>query len=150
MTERHLKALDAEIQTLLRSDPALKHHFDILTSIPGVGPVSAVTMIAELDELGEVGAAQIATLVGVAPMNCYSGVMRGQRRIRGGLSSVRNASYMAAVAAVRFNTDFAAFFKRLRENGKPFKVAITAVIRKLAIVANTLISENRKWEPIRP
>lgn len=150
MAERHLKALEAEIQTLLRSDPGLRHRFNILTSIPGVGPVSAVTMIAELDELGEVGAARIAALVGVAPMNCDSGAMRGQRRIRGGRSSVRNALYMAAVAAVRSNTDFAAFYERLRENGKPFKVAITAVIRKLAIVANTLITENRKWEPIRP
>ncbi len=150
MAERHLKALDAEIQQLLRNEPALKHRFDILTSIPGVGPVSAVTMIAELDELGEVGAAQISALVGVAPMNCDSGAMRGQRRIRGGRCSVRNALYMAALAAIRSNTDFAAFFERLRENGKPFKVAITAVIRKLAIVANTLISEKRKWEPIRP
>ena len=150
MTERHLKSLDAEIQQLLRSEPTLKHRFDILTSIPGVGPVSAVTMIAELDELGEVGAAQISALVGVAPMNCDSGAMRGQRRIRGGRSSVRNALYMAALAAVRSNSDFRAFFERLRENGKPFKVATTAVIRKLAIVANTLISENRKWEPIRP
>ncbi len=149
MSERHLKALDTEIQQLLRDEPELKHRFETLTSIPGVGLVSAATMIAELDELGEVGAAQIAALVGVAPMNADSGAMRGQRRIRGGRSSVRNTLYMAAVAAVRSNTDFATFFERLRENGKPFKVAITAVIRKLAIVANTLISENRKWETVR-
>ena len=83
-------------------------------------------------------------------MNRDSGAMRGQRRIRGGRSSVRNALYMAAVAAVRSNTDFKAFYQRLRDNGKPFKAAITAVIRKLAIVASTLISENRKWEPNRP
>ena len=107
-------------------------------------------MIAELNELGQVNAPQIAALVGVAPMNCDSGAMRGQRRIRGGRSSVRNTLYMAAVAAVRSNRDFAAFYERLRENGKPFKVAITAVIRKLAIVANTLITENRKWEIARP
>ncbi len=150
MAERHLKALDAEIQQLLCSESALKHRFDILTSIPGAGPVSAVTMITELVELGEASAAQIAALVGVAPMNCDSGAMHGQRRIRGGRSSVRNTLYMAAVAAVRSDTGFANFFERLRQNGKPFKVAITAVIRKLAIVANTLISENRKWEPVRP
>ena len=150
MAERHLKALDAAIQQLLRNEPELKYRFDILTSIPGVGPISAATMIAELDELGEVGAAQISALVGVAPMNCDSGAMRGQRRIRGGRSVVRNALYMAAVAAVRTDSDFKAFFERLRKNGKPFKVAITAVIRKLAIIANTLISENRKWEPVRP
>ncbi len=151
MTERHLKALDAGMQQLLRSEPALKHRFDIPTSIPGVGPVSAGTMIAEWNELGDAGAAQIAALVGVALMNCDSGAMRGQRRIRGGRCLVRNALYMAAVAAIRTkSSDFRAFFERLRENGKLFKVAITAVIRKLAIVANTLISENRKWEPVRP
>ena len=150
MAERHLKALDAEIQKLLRKEPEFKQRFDILTSIPGVGLVSAATMIAELNELGEVGPAQIAALVGVAPMNCDSGAMRGQRRIRGGRSAVRNTLYMTALAAVRSKTYFAAFFERLRKNGKPFKVAITAVIRKLVIVANTLISENRKWESIRP
>ena len=107
-------------------------------------------MIAELDELGHVNAPQIAALVGVAPMNCDSGAMRGQRRIRGGRASVRNTLYMAATAAVRSNQDFAAFYNRLRENGKPFKVAITAVIRKLAIAANTLVAENRKWELVRP
>jgi transposase len=146
MAERHLAALDAEIRQLLRREPELKHRFDILTSIPGIGLISAATMIAELDELGQVNAPQIAALVGVAPMNCDSGAMRGQRRIRGGRSSVRNTLYMAALAAVRSNRDFAAFYERLRNNGKPFKVAITAVIRKLAIVANTLITENRKWE----
>ena len=146
MAERHLAALDAEIRQLLRREPELKHRFEILTSIPGIGLISAATMIAELDELGQVNAPQIAALVGVAPMNCDSGAMRGQRRIRGGRSSVRNTLYMAALAAVRSNRDFAAFYERLRNNGKPFKVAITAVIRKLAIIANTLITENRKWE----
>ncbi len=150
MAERHLAALDTELRQLLRREPDLKHRFDILTSIPGVGPISAATMIAELDEPGQVNAPRIAALVGVAPMNCDSGAMRGQRRIRGGRASVRNTLYMAAVAAARSNRDFAAFYERLRENGKPFKVAITAVIRKLAIVANTLISENRKWVPICP
>lgn len=150
MAERHLVALDAELRQLLRRDPDLKHRFDILTSIPGVGLISAATMIAELSELGQLTAPKIAALVGVAPMNCDSGAMRGQRRIRGGRSAVRNTLYMAAVAAVRTNGDFAAFYERLRENGKPFKVAITAVIRKLAIVANTLITQNRKWQPEPP
>ena len=150
MAERHLAALDIEIRQILHREPDLKHRFDILTSIPGIGLISAATMIAELDELGHVNAPQIAALVGVAPMNCDSGAMRGQRRIRGGRTSVRNTLYMAATAAVRSNQDFAAFYNRLRENGKPFKVAITAVIRKLAIAANTLVAENRKWELVRP
>ena len=150
MAENHLAALDAEVQQLLRREPDLKHRFDILASIPGVGLILAATMIAELDELGQVNAPQIAALVGVAPMNCDSGAMRGQRRIRGGRASVRNTLYMAAVAAVRSNQDFAAFYQRLRDNGKPFKVAITAVIQKLAILANTLVTENRRWETARP
>lgn len=77
-------------------------------------------------------------------------VFRGQRRIRGGRASVRNTLYMAAVAAVRSKGDIATFYQRLRDSGIPFKVAITAVIRKLAVIANTLITENRKWEPQRP
>jgi transposase len=150
MADRHLAALDAEIRLILRTHPDLKQRYDILTSVPGIGLITAATMIAELSELGDANASQIAALVGVAPMNCDSGIWRGQRRIRGGRSSVRNTLYMAALAAVRCNKGFAAFYERLRTNGKPFKVAITAVIRKLAILANTLITENRKWEPLRP
>lgn len=150
MADRHLVALDAEIRQTLRTQPDLKHRYDILTSVPGIGLVTAATMIAELDELGDAKGSQIAALVGVAPMNCDSGALRGQRRIRGGRASVRNTLYMAAVAAVRSNGSIAAFYERLRGNGKPFKVAITAVIRKLAIIANTLITENRKWEAQRP
>lgn len=150
MAERHLAALDAEIRLIVRSRPALKHRYDILTSVPGIGMITAATMIAELDELGDAKASQIAALVGVAPMNCDSGAFRGQRRIRGGRASVRNTLYMAAVAAVRSKGDIATFYQRLRDSGKPFKVAITAVIRKLAVIANTLITENRKWQPQRP
>lgn len=150
MLDRHLEAQDTELQRLLRQDPDLKHRFEILTSLPGIGLITAATLIAELDELGQVNAAQVAALVGVAPMNCDSGAMRGQRRIRGGRMAVRNVLYMAAMAAIRANPDMKAFYKRLRESGKPFKLAITAVMRKLAITANTLIAENRKWEPTRP
>lgn len=150
MADRHLTALDAEIRLILRAQPDLKQRYDILTSVPGIGLITAATMIAELSELGDANASQIAALVGVAPMNCDSGLWRGQRRIRGGRSGVRNTLYMAALAAVRSNKGLAAFYERLRTNGKPFKVAITAVIRKLAILANTLITENRKWEPLRP
>ena len=78
-------------------------------------------------------------------MNCDSGIWRGQRRIRGGRQNVRNALYMAALAASRASAGMARFYNRLRANGKPFKVAITAVMRKRAILANTLITENRKW-----
>ena len=136
MSDRHLAALDAEIRLIVRTRPEIRHRYEILTSVPGIGMITAATMIAELDELGAAKASQIAALVGVAPMNCDSGAFRGQRRIRGGRASVRNTLYMAAVAAVRSNRDIATFYQRLRDGGKPFKVAITAVIRKLAIIAN--------------
>jgi transposase len=146
MCERHQAALEKEIRATIQQHEALKCRFDILTSIPGIALITAATLIAELDELGTANASQIAALVGVAPMNCDSGVWRGQRRIRGGRQNVRNALYMAALAASRASPDMARFYKRLKNNGKPFKVAITAVMRKLAILANTLITENRKWE----
>jgi len=145
MCTRHQAALEKEVRTTIQQHPELQHRFDILTSIPGIALITAATLIAELDELGAANASQIAALVGVAPINCDSGVWRGQRRIRGGRQSVRNALYMAALAASRASPDMARFYNRLRNNGKPFKVAITAVMRKLAILANTLITENRKW-----
>ena len=138
MAERHLAALDAEVRQLVRREPELKHRFDILTSIPGVGVISAATMIAELDELGQMNAAQVAALVGVAPMNCDSGAMRGQRRIRVGRANVRNTLYMAAVAAVRSNGDFAAFYQRLRENGK-------ALITNTDAALSTLRTMKIRW-----
>lgn len=150
MLDRHVRAQETEVQRLLQQDPDLRQRFEILTSLPGVGLITAATLIAELGELGRVNAAQVAALVGVAPMNCDSGTMRGQRRIRGGRMAVRNVLYMAAMAAIRANPDMNAFYKRLREHGKPFKLAITAVMRKLAILANTLVAENRTWQQARP
>ena len=150
MCERHQKALETEIRALIQQHPELQRRFDILTSVPGIAFVTAATLIAELDELGAANAAQISALVGVAPMNCDSGAWRGQRKIRGGRQNVRNALYMAAISAIRANPDLAAFYSRLREKGKPFKVAVTAVMRKLAILENSLLSENRQWKPQRP
>lgn len=150
MCTRHQKALEKEVRATIQQHSVLLHRFDILTSIPGIALITAATLIAELDELGAANASQIAALVGVAPMNCDSGLWRGQRRIRGGRQNVRNALYMAALAASRASPDMALFYNRLRNNGKPFKVAITAVMRKLAIIANTLITENRKWTLTHP
>ena len=150
MCERHQKALETKIRALIQQHPELQRRFDILTSVPGIAFVTAATLIAELDELGAANAAQISALVGVAPMNCDSGASRGQRKIRGGRQNVRNVLYMAAIAAIRANPDLAAFYSRLREKGKPFKVAVTIVMRKFAILANSLLSENRQWKPQRP
>ena len=109
MSDRHLAALDGEVRLMVHSRPDLRHRYEILTSVPGIGMITAATMIAELAELGDAKASQIAALVGVAPMNCDSGAFRGQRRIRGGRASVRNTLYMAALAAVRSNQQIATF-----------------------------------------
>jgi len=144
---RLIAGLEAAIKALLSSDAGLKRRYEILTSIEGIGPIAAVTLVACLSELGVLAGAQIAALTGVAPMNCDSGEMRGQRRIKGGRAHVRTALYMAAVTAIRCNPDMKAFYARLRAAGKPAKVALTAVMRKLVLLANTLIREDRYWTP---
>ncbi|MCP3970849.1 MAG: IS110 family transposase [Rhodobacteraceae bacterium] len=139
-----------EISAHIKADTALAKQFEILNSIPGIGPVCATTFIVELSELGKLNAAEIAALVGVAPMNRDSGNWRGKRSIRGDRKTVRNALYMAALAASRNRGPLAAFYARLVDAGKKPKVALTAVMRKLIILANTLIRENRLWLPEAP
>ena len=148
--ERHLGILEQEIRCGIAVEPEFEDRFRILTSIPGVGFVTAAVLITELMELGQANGAEISALVGVAPMNRDSGMWRGQRMIRGGRKTVRNALYMAALSAISFNPDLAIFYKRLRAAGKKFKVAITAVMRKLVILANVLVTQNREWTPICP
>ncbi len=150
MIERHLKALEAAIHEIIVANPALAQRAAILMSIPGVGPIAAMTMIAELGELGACSRTEIAALTGVAPMNWDSGQLRGRRIIKGGRAHVRAVLYMAAVAAIRCNPSLKAFYKRLAEKGKKPKVALTAVMRKLVIIANALITENRLWSPTPP
>lgn len=144
---RLVAGLEAAIAALLARDASLKRRCELLASIKGIGPVVAATLAACLPELGMLGGGQIAALTGVAPMNCESGEMRGQRRIKGGRAHVRSALYMAAVAASRCNPDLKAFYGRLRTAGKAEKLALTAVMRKLALLANTLIREDRHWTP---
>ena len=144
---RLIAGLEAAIAALLARDAGLGRRCELLASIKGIGPVVAATLAACLPELGMLGGGQIAALAGVAPMNCDSGDMRGQRRIKGGRAHVRSALYMAAVAASRCNPDLKAFYGRLRNAGKAAKLALTAVMRKLVLLANTLIREDRYWTP---
>lgn len=146
--ERHQGILEKEIRCCIAAEPEFEDRFRILTSIPSVGFVTAAVLITELMELGKANGAEISALVGVAPMNRDSGMWRGQRMIRGGRKAVRNALYMAALSAIRANPDLAIFYRRLWAAGKKFKVAITAAIRKLAILVNTLITQSREWVPI--
>ena len=146
----HLERLDAEIERRIQAEPALARRYVILMSIPGVGPVTAAVLIANFAELGACSSKQAAMLAGVAPIACESGERIGHRAIKGGRSSVRNAVYMAALSAASHNDGLAAFAKRLRQAGKPAKVVLVAVMRKLIILANTLINQNRLWSPIAP
>lgn len=150
LCRRHCDLLDVELQAVLKEDQQVARQYTILTSIPGIGSTTAATLLAEMKELSSANSGEIAALAGLAPMNRDSGIMRGQKTIRGGRVMARNTLYMASVSAVRWNLDLKAFYERLRRAGKPFKVAITAVMRKLLILANTLLKEGRAWSATPP
>lgn len=145
-----LAALDKAIAELIASDPTLAARYDILLSIAGISDVTAAALIALAPELGELDQKQIASLAGLAPVARQSGTWRGHAFIRGGRAALRQALYMPALVAIRFNPDFQRVYQRLTESGKPKKIAITAVMRKLIILANALIRDNRKWTPNAP
>ena len=149
--DKRIKAVEMEIIARMKSDRVLVRRYQILTSIPGIGPTIALTMLVRLSELGTLTSKQIAALVGVAPMNWDSGQYRGTRHIRGGRAEVRTSMYMGALAVARCKkSELRTFYDRLLANGKTKKVALTALIRKLAVLANTLIKQDRKWQPIAP
>lgn len=150
MAERHKLALEQETKEAIRADKGLQRKFDILTSIPHIGAITAATLISDLTELGNVNCKQIAALAGVAPMSWDSGTRQGLRMIRGGRKSARNALYMCAVGIASKSNFMGLFYRKLIKAGKHPKIALTAVMRKLVILANTLINEDRLWQPARP
>jgi transposase len=128
--------------------PVWRAREGLLRSVPGVGPVSARTLLAELPELGSLTRRQAAALVGVAPFSRDSGTMRGRRTIWGGRAALRACLYMAAVAAARgSNPAIAGFYRRLRAAGKPAKLALTACMRKLVVTLNAMLRANTTWKP---
>ena len=142
---KDIESLETEIGRHIASDPALARRREVLASIPGIGPVSAPLLVACLPELGAASDKQIALLDGLAPIPDDSGERRGHRRIRGGRQSVRNVLYLAALSASRCNPALRDFYRRLRDNGKEAKQALIAVARKLLVLANVLITDNRTW-----
>lgn len=140
-------ALDGELATRLRQSPAWRATEDLLRSVPGVGPVVAATLVAELPELGRLNRKQIAALVGVAPLACESGTLRGRRIVWGGRAHVRAVLYMSTVAGLRWNPVIRAFYDRLRLAGKPAKVALTACMRKLLTILNAMARQQTRWQP---
>jgi transposase len=148
--ESAIERLQTEIARLIAADPALARRFAILTSIPGLGKIAACAVLANLTELGACTGKQAAMIAGLAPIACDSGEMKGERHIRGGRAAVRTGLYMAALSAARFNADLKRFYDRLIAHGKQPKVALTAVMRKLIALANTLVREDRLWQPAHP
>lgn len=146
----HIERLATQIADHIAGNAGLARRYAILVSIPGVGPAVAAALIADLPELGRLGRQAIACLAGLAPFADDSGDANGPRRIKGGRAQPRRALYWAALSAARHNPDLAVFYKRLRDNGKKPKVALTAVMRKIVVLSNSLLREDRLWQPNHP
>ena len=145
--EQRLQALDDDLHGRLRASPVWREQDDLLQSVPGIGAVTSVTLLALLPELGTLDRRQISALVGVCPLNRDSGQYRGHRSIFGGRAVVRTALYMATLTASRFNPVIKAFYQRLRAAGKPAKVALTACMRKLLTLLNAMLKAKTPWQP---
>ena len=143
--QARLKDIDKDIDRTIRQSPVWREKDDLLQSVPGIGRVIAATLLSELPELGRLNRREISALVGVAPLNRDSGRSRGRRRIWGGRAQVRRVLYMGAVVASRKNPAIAAFFARLTDAGKPWKVAIVACMRKMMVTMNAMLRAGSPW-----
>jgi transposase len=140
-----IATLDDDLETMLRASPLWRANDDLLQSVPGIGPVCARTLLLELPELGTLTRQHIAALVGVAPLNCASGTLRGRRTIWGGRAHVRTVLYMGTLVATRFHPQIKAFYQRLLAAGKIKKVALTACMRKLLTILNAMLKHRTSW-----
>jgi transposase len=143
--DRQLKAIDEALRQLVREDEILKAKSDILRSIPGIGETTAIMLLTEMPELGEIDHKAAASLAGLAPVARDSGTYRGKRHIQGGRAHLRQALYMPALVSIKHNPDFRAKYDVLVAAGKAPKLAITVVMRKLIILANSLLRDGRIW-----
>jgi transposase len=144
--DERIAELDDQLKGLLKTSMVWQSKDDILQSVPGIGPVVAVSLLAELPELGKLNRQRISKLVGVAPLNRDSGPYRGTRHIFGGRARVRSMLYMATLSAIRFNPVIKEFYQRLLSKHKPFKVAITACMRKLLAIINVMVRDKTLWK----
>jgi transposase len=145
-----IAALEREIERRIKAEASFARRAAILTSIPGIGPVVAATLLARLSELGGCSDKEIAMLAGLAPVADDSGRREGSRVIRCGPAAVRRVLYLAALTATRYNPTMTIFYERLVVAGKARKLALTAVARKLLVLANSLVSQDRLWTPTPP
>jgi transposase len=141
-----LDELDRDIDDTIKRSPVWRAADDLLTSVPGVGDVTAHTLIADLPELGQLDRRRVAALVGVAPVNRDSGQMRGKRTIAGGRADVRNALYMATLSAIRWNPIISKHYRSLVERGRPKKVALVACMRRLLGILNAIVRTKTPWQ----
>ncbi len=144
--ELELTDLDRDLARTIHDRPVWREKNNLLRSVPGVGPVVSTTLLAELPELGTLTHKQLAALVGVAPINIDSGKLRGKRSVWGGRGRIRSVLYMGALAATRFNPAIRRFYQRLLAAGKPKKVVLTACMRKLLTILNSLVRHRAHWE----
>jgi transposase len=142
--------IEAGIQELIKAEPQIAENARLIRSVPGVGPVACMQLIAQMPELGQIGPKQIAALAGLAPLNVDSGTYRGKRTIGGGRKRVRDALYMAALNAVRRCSSFKTFYQRLRTAGKPAKLALIAVARKLLTILNAMLRDRKIFLQPKP
>lgn len=145
-----IKAIEAQIKALIKATPQICEQARLIRSAPGIGPVACMQLIAQMPELGQVGPKQVAALAGLAPLNVDSGTYRGKRTIGGGRKRVRDALYMAALNAVRRDGSFKTFYQKLRSAGKPAKLALIAVARKLLTTLNAMMRDRKIYLQSQP
>lgn len=148
--ENDIRVVNAAIAEIIAEDPMMSQRLSILLSIPGVGPVTASTMLIDMPELGTIDGKQIASLAGLAPISRQSGKWQGKERIQGGRAIFRRALYMPALVSTRFNPEFKMKYEQMLRIGKLKKVALTAIMRKLLVMANALLRDGRIWSESRP
>ena len=148
--KQQIKDVDKDIGTVVRNSPLWREKDELLQSVPGIGPVSSSSILAELGELGTLNRRQIAALVGVAPLNHDSGTMRGKRTIWGGRASMRAVLYMATLVATKHNAVIRGFYQRLLAAGKAKKVALVACMRKLLTILNAMMRTGQAWRSVDP
>jgi len=144
---RQIHDIEGAIENLVESDEDWRNKAQLIESVPGLGSVTANTVLADVPEIGKLNRQQISALVGLAPYNRDSGALKGKRAIAGGRKSVRSVLYMAALSAKRSNPVIKAFAARLAQHGKPFKVVLTACMRKLLVILNSIVKSGRPWNP---
>lgn len=146
--EKRLKHIDDDLEKEIKASPIWREREELFRSVPGAGPVLARTLLINLPEIGTISHRSLAKLMGVAPLNCDSGTLRGQRRTWGGRANVRRALYMAAVSATLHNPIIRAYYRKLRSAGKKPKVALVACMRKLLTILNAITRSGMPWHPL--